>query len=193
VADQFVVAAGSHSPRILRRVGVRIPVQPAKGYSITLENRDGQIALRTPVVDDDWHAAIVPLQSAIRVAGTAEFTGYDRSIQPARIKNLVSLLRQVLPCAQLDPTQIKTWCGLRPMSADGVPIIGRTHIQNLLLNTGHGHLGWTMAAGSAHLLMEILVGGTPSIDPSPYSPLRFNTPRGADWRERAIAIPTDRV
>lgn len=173
VADQYVMAAGSYSPLLLKQVGVYVPVQPAKGYSITVDNSDGQIRLKTPVVDDDWHAAIVPLPGAIRVAGTAEFTGYDRNIAPARVDNLGKLLREVLPDTQLDPTKIKSWCGLRPMSADGVPIIGPTPIPNLLVNTGHGHLGWTMAAGSAQLLMDLVFGDQPAIDPAPYSLKRF--------------------
>lgn len=174
VADAYVVAAGSYSAPILKRIGVYVPVAPAKGYSITCENAHSRIPLKTPVVDDDWHAAIVPLEASIRVAGTAEFAGYDRSIAAARIANLRALLQEVLPQTQVEPAKIKSWCGLRPMSADGVPIIGRTHIPNLFVNTGHGHLGWTTAAGSAHLLMEIHSGGAPSIDPSPYSLNRFN-------------------
>lgn len=172
-ADRYIMAAGSHSAVLLRRMGLHIPVQPAKGYSITIDNRAGHIALKTPVVDDDWHAAVVPLNGAIRVAGTAEFAGYDQNIAPARIKNLVGLLKEVLPTAAVEPAQMKSWCGLRPMCADGVPIIGSTPIENLYLNTGHGHLGWTMAAGSADLLISILSGTTPAIDPTPYGLKRF--------------------
>ena len=172
--DCYVMAAGSYSPLLPRQAGVQIPVHPAKGYSITIDNGAGHIQLKTPVVDDDWHAAVVPLPSVIRVAGTAEFTGYDRSIAPERVDNLIKLFREVLPSTPLDPTKIKSWCGLRPMSADGVPIIGPTPIPNLLLNTGHGHLGWTMAAGSAHLLMELISGNKPAIDPAPYLLKRFH-------------------
>lgn len=173
VGDQYIVTAGSHSAPILKRIGVHLPVQPAKGYSLTIDNAHRQISLSTPIVDDDWHAAIVPLEKSIRVAGTAEFAGYDKSIAPARISNLLKLLLAILPQARVEPTSVKSWCGLRPMSVDGVPVIGRTAIANLFLNTGHGHLGWTMAAGSASLLTEILSGCVPSIDPAPYSLDRF--------------------
>jgi D-amino-acid dehydrogenase len=173
VADQYVVAAGSYSASLLRSIGVHVPVQPAKGYSITIDAALAERRLSIPIVDDDWHAAVVPLGSAIRVAGTAEFAGYDRTLRPARIQSLMSLLQKVLPESRFDTTAVKKWCGLRPMSADGVPIIGRTPVENLLLNTGHGHLGWTMAAGSAQLLADWAVGATPCIDPDPYALERF--------------------
>jgi D-amino-acid dehydrogenase len=167
-ADRYVVAAGSYSPLLLRQIGLDLPVRPVKGYSLTFNN-DNQTALRIPILDDQLHAAVVPLDGNIRVAGTAEFTGYDRSPNPARIRNLVSLLKQVLPEAHFDPQSGKPWCGLRPMSADGVPIIGATRIANLLVNTGHGPLGWTLAAGSGQLLADLVSGERPSIDPAPYS------------------------
>jgi D-amino-acid dehydrogenase len=148
-------------------------VQPAKGYSVTVDGNAGDDALRIPIIDDQWHAAIVPLDGAIRVAGTAEFAGYDDSPNPDRIRNLTRLLQRVLPKAQYDPATARPWCGLRAMSADGVPIIGATPVSNLMVNTGHGHLGWTMAAGSAQLLSALICEDSPSIDPRPYSLARF--------------------
>jgi D-amino-acid dehydrogenase len=179
VADQYIVAAGSHSAALLRRVGVQLPIQPVKGYSITLDNRQWRPTLGIPVIDDDWHAAVVQLDSAIRVAGTAEFAGYDLTLQPARIANLVALLKQVLPQAQVDPETLRPWCGLRPLSADGVPIIGSTPIPNLFVNAGHGHLGWTMAAGSGQLLAHLMSDNSPPIDSAPYSFARFSAGGGA--------------
>jgi D-amino-acid dehydrogenase len=174
VMDLYVVAAGSYSTPLLRHTGIRLPVRPVKGYAITVDNPQEPPLLRFPVIDDHWHAAVVPLVGALRVAGTAEFAGYDLTLQPARIRNLVSLLRQVLPRAKLDAASLTSWCGLRPMSADGVPIIGRTSISNLLVNTGHGHLGWTMAAASGQLLANLMSGHSPSVDPMPYSLARFS-------------------
>ena len=171
VADRYVVAIGSYSTPLLRRAGVLLPVQPAKGYSVTFS---GQPSLRIPIIDDDLHAAVVPLQGAIRVAGTAEFSGYDRTLNHARIRNLVGLVKTVLPQAQLDPATAKPWCALRAMSADGVPIIGPTRVSNLMVNTGHGHLGWTMAAGSAQLLSDLISQQAPTIDPAPYRLERFS-------------------
>jgi D-amino-acid dehydrogenase len=173
VADRYIVAAGSYSAPLLRPLGLRVPVEPAKGYSITMNIHPGSRLLSLPVIDDQLRAAIVPLEGAVRVAGTAEFVGYNLAIQPARILNLLKLLNAVLPQAALDPASAHPWCGLRPLSVDGVPIIGTTSISNLMVNTGHGHLGWTMAAGSAQLLTDLLSGKSPSIDPSPYDQSRF--------------------
>jgi D-amino-acid dehydrogenase len=173
VADRFVVAAGSYSAPLLRPLGIRLPVRPAKGYSITY-SLQGQRPLTVPVIDDDLHAAVVPLEGAIRVAGTAEFAGYDLRIDPARVRNLSALLREVLPQVRFDEKIAKTWCGLRPMSADGVPIIGPTGTSNLWLNTGHGHLGWTMAAGSAKLFADLMSGERPFVDAAPFALRRFS-------------------
>jgi D-amino-acid dehydrogenase len=172
VADKYVVAAGSYSPQLLARIGMRLPVRPAKGYSVTFDAQRQSLSI--PVIDDQLHAAVVPLEGAIRVVGTAEFAGYDRTIRPPRIQNLLRLLRQVLPEESFDPAMGQPWCGLRPMSVDGVPIIGPTSIPNLWLNTGHGHLGWTMAAGSARLLADLIAGEAPSVDPTLFSIARFS-------------------
>jgi D-amino-acid dehydrogenase len=173
VGDQYIIAAGSYSSPLLRSVGVYAPVQPVKGYSITINEFRDRHHLGIPVIDDDLHAVVTPLETMIRVAGTAEFVGFDRTLTPARILNLIKLLKAILPELEYDPAAMKEWCGLRPVCSDGVPIIGRTPVPNLLVNTGHGHLGWTMAAGSAHLLTEIISGSSPRIDPAPYSLARF--------------------
>jgi len=157
----------------LRSVGVDLPVQPAKGYSVTLKTQESSASLAIPLLDDQLHVAVVPLEGAIRVAGTAEFAGYNRDLRAARIRNLLTLLEGVLPGASLDSSSAQPWCGLRPMSVDGVPIIGATPISNLLVNTGHGPLGWTMAAGSGQLLADLMSDQSISIDPSPYAPRRF--------------------
>jgi D-amino-acid dehydrogenase len=174
VADLYVIAAGSYSTPLLRRARIRLPVRPAKGYSVTFAHAPRQ-ALRVPVIDDDFHAAIVPLQDAIRVAGTAEFAGYDLALRSGRIHNLVRLLQNVLPQESFDSSAARSWCGLRPMSADGVPIIGPTPVPNLFVNTGHGHLGWTLAAGSARLLSDLLTQRAPGLDPAPFALERFRT------------------
>jgi D-amino-acid dehydrogenase len=150
-------------------------VRPAKGYSLTFERPSSDTPFRVPVSDDDFHAVVVALENVIRVAGTAEFTGYDLSLPEARIGNLVKLVRQVLPTWSLDRGKAKPWCGLRPMSVDGVPIIGPTPIGNLWINTGHGHLGWTMAVGSGQLLSDLLTGcSTTGLNPHAYALARFN-------------------
>ena len=176
-ADRYVVAAGSYSPLLLDQVGVKVPVRPAKGYSLTFEHPRLDPPFTMPICDDDFHAVVVPLEGVIRVAGTAEFTGYDLSLPEGRIENLLRLVRQVLPAAGLERSQAQPWCGLRPMSADGVPIIGATPVGNLWLSTGHGHLGWTMAAGSGQLLSDLLTGGSPGVNPDAYALARFNGAR----------------
>src|SRR5690606_35445337 len=122
-ADAYLVAAASHAPRLLRTTGLKVPVQPAKGYSLTIPIA-GDPPLTVPLVDDDLHAVIVPIGNVLRVAGTAEFAGYDLDIDPARIANLAALLRRLLPDAALDMRHATPWCGLRAMAVDGVPIVG---------------------------------------------------------------------
>ena len=174
IADRYVVAAGSYSAPLLKRIGVYLPVQPVKGYSVTFDREAKALSLKIPVIDDDLHAVVVPLEGAIRAAGTAEFAGFDRTLDPKRIRNLLTFLREVLPQEQFDPAVAKPWCGLRPVSVDGVPIIGPTPICSVWVNTGHGHLGWTMAAGSAQLLADLMDGNASSIDPAPYALARFS-------------------
>jgi D-amino-acid dehydrogenase len=172
-ADTFLVAAASYSTPLLKRAGIDLPVQPVKGYSVTFDLPPETNSLRIPIIDDDLHAVVVPLEGAIRVAGTAEFAGYDRSSNPARIRNLLKLLQQILPQLPVDPERARSWCGLRPMSPDGVPIIGPTALSNLFVNTGHGPLGWTMAAGSAELLADLMDGRPAAVDPACYDLKRF--------------------
>jgi D-amino-acid dehydrogenase len=174
-ADAFVLAAGSYTPGLARQLGIRVPVKPVKGYSITVPRGDWPDGPRIPVADDGLHAAVVPIGDQIRVAGTAEFTGLDVTIGRRRIENLENLLRMIYPgfADRLTDADKQPWCGLRPMSADGVPVIGSTSRPNVFVNTGHGHLGWTMAAGSGKALADHIVGEQPEIDLSDYHISRF--------------------
>ncbi len=167
---RVVLAAGPHSRQILKSVGMSLPVQPAKGYSVTIDISDMTGGPRIPVLDDSMHAGITPLDHRLRLVGTAEFTGFDKRLDQVRIDNLFDLLEALFPSidARIDRQKALPWTGLRPMSADGKPIIGRTSIEGLYLNTGHGHLGWTMAMGSAELLADLMQGRAPAIDPQPY-------------------------
>ena len=168
-ADAILVAAGSHTTPLLATVGLDVPVRPVKGYSLSFSENPGPAPLRVAVLDDSLHAVVVPLEGGIRVAGTAEFTGFDLSPNEARIANLERLLAQVLPEAKIDPASGRPWCGLRPMASNGVPLIGRSPIPNLWIATGHGHLGWTMAAGTGEMIADLMSGATPALDPAPYS------------------------
>lgn len=170
VADRYVVAAGSYSTLLLKQAGVRLPIQPAKGYSVTFANANARVGLQRPIIDHHLHAVIVPFEDgSLRAAGTAEFAGYDRTLNDARVRNLIGLMQELLPQAQWDAAAARPWCGLRPSSPDGVAIIGPTPIANLLINSGQGHLGWTLAAGSAQLFTDLLSGDVPAIDPNPYA------------------------
>lgn len=175
-ADSVVVAAGSYSPQLLASTGIRLPVAPVKGYSISAPVPAGVTAPIIPILDEELHAVAVPLGTRLRLAGTAEFAGHDLSVPAARIENLMRLLSRTYPeiAARVPRERIESWTGLRPMSADGVPIVSRTPIENLYLNTGHGHLGWTMATGSGRALADLVMGRAPAIDLAPYALDRFN-------------------
>ncbi|HKE45399.1 MAG TPA: D-amino acid dehydrogenase [Steroidobacteraceae bacterium] len=174
-ADAVVVAAGSYSPQLVANLGIRVPVQPVKGYSITVPLDGVRPAPRMPLLDDSLHAVAVPLADRMRLAGTAEFAGFDRTVTPARLENLRFFLRQTYPQIARTASGAGTtsWAGLRPMSCDGVPIIGATALENLFLNTGHGPLGWTMCVGSGRALADLMLGARPEIDLAPYSLQRF--------------------
>ena len=148
---------------------MRVPVRPVKGYSLSFAENPGPTPLGVAVLDDSLHAVVVPLENGLRVAGTAEFTGFDLSPNEARIANLKRLLAQVLPEAKIDPGSGRPWCGLRPMASNGVPIIGRSPVPNLWIATGHGHLGWTMAAGTGEMIADLMSGASPAVDSAPYA------------------------
>lgn len=174
-ADTYVLAAGSYSSPLLKSTGIRLPVRPVKGYSITVSINGWTHGPRLPIIDEHLHAAITPLGARLRVAGTAELAGYDTSIRQRRIDNLVKMLWQVLPASRsyVDRSRVESWAGLRPMSADGVSVLGATALSNLFLNTGHGHLGWTMSAGAGKLVADEVAGKRPDLDLQPYRINRY--------------------
>jgi len=173
-AERVVVACGTWSPQLLRTARVALPVKPAKGYSVTIDVSGIADRPRLPVVDDAMHAAVAPIGDRLRIAGTAEFAGFDTRLNRARIDNLVGLLRAIYPriADRVDLTKTTPWTGLRPMSCDGRPFIGPCAIDGLYVNAGHGHLGWTQAVGSALLLADLVSGRPPAIDPAPFRPNR---------------------
>ncbi len=160
-SDRVVIAAGSFTPGLARSAGVRVPVCPAKGYSLTTPMPEGLPVLEHAVLDDAYKAGVVPLGGRrIRVGGTVEFTGFNQDLSPERVANLRNLLAGVLPrhAERIPVDEMRAWCGLRPASPDGVPIIGPTRVAGLSLATGHGHLGWSMAAGTGKALAQQLTG-----------------------------------
>lgn len=172
MAQRIVIAAGHASPAISRKLGFRLPIAPAKGYSLTYRLEAGDDIPSTAIVDDAMHAAVVPIGGdRIRAVGTAEFAGADRRVDRQRIENLASLFARVYPtlARRIDRTAAVGWAGLRPMSADGRPFIGAAEVPGVWVNAGHGHLGWTMAAGSARLLARMMLGDTPEIVTHPFA------------------------
>jgi D-amino-acid dehydrogenase len=172
-APAVVVAAAVASDGLTRSLGVRLPIRPAKGYSLTVELEDGPMP-SLPVVDDALHAGISRLGNRMRIAGTAEFAGENLSLDPERVENLFSLFGAVYPelHKRLRMETARPWAGLRPMTADGLPFIGAARVPGLWVNAGHGHLGFTMAAGAARLLADQMESRRPEIDPAPYAVMR---------------------
>jgi len=173
-ADGIVVASGHAAWKLLKPLGLHLPVRPVKGYSLTLDMSQHNERPGLPVVNDAMHAIVTPMGDRLRVAGTAEIAGENDDLTPARIDNLKRLFAGIYPelAPKLLDGEVEAWTGLRPMSADGRPFIGETRARGLWLSTGHGHLGWTQAMGSAHLLADLVAGDTPAIDPTPYAAAR---------------------
>jgi len=173
-ADAVVVALGSYSPRLLRPFGIRIPVYPVKGYSLTLPIVDEAAAPVSTVMDETYKIAITRLGGRIRVGGTAEIAGYDLSLRPSRRAALEHSVTDLFGGGgKLEDATF--WCGLRPMTPDGPPVVGRTRIEGLYLNTGHGTLGWTMACGSGRVLADVLSGKAPAVDMADLSIERYGS------------------
>jgi D-amino-acid dehydrogenase len=155
--DAFVLAMGSFSPLLARPLGIKLPVYPVKGYSITVPIKDASKAPESTIMDESYKIAITRLGDRIRVGGMAEIAGFDMTLHPKRRATLVHSVEDLFGGAG-DQSQATFWCGLRPMTPDGTPIVGRSPIDNLFLNTGHGTLGWTMAAGSGRLMADLISG-----------------------------------
>jgi D-amino-acid dehydrogenase len=172
-ADAYVAALGSWTPRLLRPLGISLPVYPVKGYSITVPIIDADAAPVSTVMDESYKVAITRLGDRIRVGGTAEISGYSNRLDAARRATLDHSLTDMFPRGG-DLAKASFWSGLRPMTPDGPPVIGATRYGNLHLNTGHGTLGWTMACGSARALADLLSGKKPDIDTAELALSRFD-------------------
>ena len=161
-ADAYVLACGSYTPLLLRPLGVHLPVYPAKGYSATIPLSAESVAPTVAMTDDSHRIVFSRLGQRLRVAGTAEFNGYNTELNPVRCQMLMRRTLELFP--HLKPQgEPEYWCGLRPATPSNVPIIGRTKVPGLYLNTGHGTLGWTMVCGSGQLLADILAGREPEV------------------------------
>jgi D-amino-acid dehydrogenase len=170
-ADTVVVALGSYSPKLLAPLGIKIPVYPVKGYSITAPIVDESRAPVSTVMDETYKIAITRLGDRIRVGGMAEISGFSTDLPPARRATLEQSVTDLFPGGDLKAATF--WSGLRPMTPDGTPIIGATRYRNLMLNTGHGTLGWTMSCGSARILADLVSGTRMNMDVSDLSMARY--------------------
>lgn len=159
-ADAYVAALGSYTPQLVAPLGVACNVYPAKGYSATFDIVDRDAAPRVSLTDSAHKMVYSRIGNQIRVAGTAELSGYGRALNTIRCDNMTAQARGLFPSA-LDFDNVRFWSGLRPTTPSNVPLIGRTRISNLYLNTGHGTLGWTMGVGSGRALADLISGRRP--------------------------------
>lgn len=161
-ADYYVLALGSYSPQLLAPLGIRAPVYPLKGYSLTVPIVDASMAPTSTILDETYKVAITRFDDRIRVGGMAEICGFDLNLDPRRRATLEMITGDLYPRGG-DLAQASFWTGLRPATPDGTPIVGATRYRNLFLNTGHGTLGWTMACGSGRLLADLIARKQPQI------------------------------
>ncbi len=162
-ASAYLVALGSYSPLLLRPVGIRIPVYPVKGYSITVPIEDPRFAPESTIMDETHKVAVTRLGDRIRVGGTAELAGFSLRLREARRDTLNHVLTDLFPRGG-DVAKGRFWTGLRPMTPDGTPVVGGSPYPNLYLATGHGTLGWTMATGTGRLMADLISGRPTDID-----------------------------
>lgn len=171
-ADAVVVALGSYSPQLVKPLGIDLPIYPVKGYSLTVPISDPAGAPESTVMDEKHKVAITRLGDRIRVGGMAELAGFDTRLDARRRGTLEHVVSDLYPAGG-DAKQGSFWAGLRPMTPDGPPVIGKTKFANLWLNTGHGTLGWTMACGSGQVLADLVSDRAPAIDAHPLGIERY--------------------
>lgn len=160
--DKYVCAMGSFAPMVLRPIGLKLPVYPVKGYSVTLPVTNDSFAPQSTIMDETHKVAITRLGDRIRVAGTAEIAGYSNRLGPHATNTVRHVIGDLFPKGG-DLSKAEGWTGLRPMTPDGTPVMGATRYDNLYLNTGHGTLGWTMACGSGRAVADLVCGKKPEI------------------------------
>lgn len=162
-ADAYVVCMGPYSPLLLRPHGIRLPIYPAKGYSVTMPVVDPARAHQVSLTDDEFKLVFSRLDDRLRIAGTAEMNGYNTEINDVRCRAILRRTLELFPGAG-DPARAEFWTGLRPATPSNVPVIGGSRYTNLFLNTGHGTLGWTHSCGSGRAIAEIISGHRPELE-----------------------------
>jgi D-amino-acid dehydrogenase len=167
-ADAYVVALGNGAARVLRPLGIDLPIYPVKGYSVTVDIEDSIPAPRSSVMDEHSKVMMTRLGTRLRAAGLAEISGYDASIRPSGPATVLHSLREFFPRAVSDrgasAEGVSAWTGLRPMTPDGPPYLGATKFTNVFLNAGQGSNGWTQASGCGRAVADIVSGRRPDID-----------------------------
>ncbi len=172
-ADKYVVALGTYAPALLDNIGIRLPIYPLKGYSLTMPILDERRAPVSTVMDQKYKVAVTRFDDRIRVGGIAEIAGFNKALTPKRRGAIEFSVRDLFPGAG-DLERAEFWTGLRPMTPDSVPILGETRYDNLVLNSGHGTLGWTMSLGASRFVADVVTGRTPDIDPDGLSVARYH-------------------
>ena len=162
-ADAYVVALGSYSPLLTRDLGLRLPIYPVKGYALTIPIGQRNNAPAVCGVDEKYLIAWSRLGDRLRVTAKADFAGYDRSHSAKDFAHMLATIKALFPDGA-DYANASQWAGLRPMTPKGTPILGRSPLTNLFLNTGHGHIGWTMSLGSARIVADAIAGRAAAID-----------------------------
>jgi D-amino-acid dehydrogenase len=160
--DAYVCAMGPFAPGLLRDIGIKLPIYPIKGYSITLPVTDDAAAPQSTIMDETHKVAITRLGDRIRVAGQAEIIGYNMKLGKHATDSVRYVISDLFPKGG-DVSQAEGWTGLRPMTPDGTPVMGPTRYPNLFLNTGHGTLGWTMSCGASRAVADLVTGAKPEI------------------------------
>ncbi len=172
-ADKYVIALGSYAPYLTRKIGIHLPIYPLKGYSLTMPIVDETKAPVSTVMDQKYKVAVTRFDDRIRVGGIAEIANFNKELNPKRRGAIEFTVKDLFPGAG-DVDGAEFWTGLRPMTPDSVPILGNTQYDNLVLNSGHGTLGWTMSLGASRYVADVVNGKSPDLDPEGLSMARYH-------------------
>jgi D-amino-acid dehydrogenase len=161
-ADIIVLSLGVYSPHVARQLGIDLPIYPVKGYSMTIPIAGRNNAPKIGGIDEESLVAYSPMGDRLRVTATAEFSGYGREFKPSDFRHMTSVIKGLFPDGA-DYARTEYWAGLRPMTPEGTPILGTTKFSNLWMNTGQGHMGWTMSHGASRIVADLIAGRAPAI------------------------------
>ena len=170
-ARNTILAIGPRTSKLAPEVARSILVRPVKGYSLTYDTSETNDLPSYPIIDEGYHLGVVPINGKLRSVGFAEFANYDDNINPNIVSKIDRFTKSVYPnlADMMNRCKLTPWTGFRAISADGLPYIGETSRKGLWLNTGHGHLGWTLAAGSAEMLADLITGKQTSVEYSNFA------------------------